>query len=69
MPVTFPPGRPRLAASPLATGSVSRSTTTTGMVWVSAVMARVAVELIPTMMSTLASMSSLAISRNRWSSD
>src|SRR5262245_66353366 len=35
MPVTFPPGRARLATTPLETGSVSRSMATIGIVVVS----------------------------------
>src|SRR5262249_18258976 len=51
-PVTFPPGRAKLATSPVCTGSVVRPAITIGIVFVAFLAARAMPELSATMMST-----------------
>ena len=65
IPVRFPPGRAKLAMKPLATGSDSRSSPTTGIVFVAFVAALIADELTATITSTLRRAASAAYSRSR----
>jgi hypothetical protein len=50
-PVTFPPGRARLATMPCATAS-AESTITMGMVWVACLAAKAILPVFTTMRST-----------------
>ncbi len=53
-PVTFPPGRAKLATNPAFTGSIPLNAITIGTVWVAFLAALMAGGLTATMMSTLA---------------
>jgi len=64
-PVTFPPGRARLATTPLRAGSASEFAMTIGIVLVACLAARVASMPAVTMQSALSRTNSVAIAGSR----